>query len=141
MGEASLIFIRTNPFHCYLSLSVRYLCFCCCCCLFIYISTISISIICVSQEEPGLWLLQVNNFWKEQMLWKVDFWYQWIIHLITGGVNIYSYGCVSLLAPECCVCLCVWYQIEVPVKNHILCQTSVNLMPFCIKHTWKPFWY
>ena len=31
---------------------------------------------------------------------------------ITGGVNIYLYGCVSLLAPECavcllCVCLCV----------------------------------
>ena len=23
---------------------------------------------------------------------------------ITGGVNIYLYGCVSLLAPECAVC-------------------------------------
>ena len=33
--------------------------------------------------------------------------------LVTGGVNIYSYGCVSLLAPESvcvlrvCVCVCV----------------------------------
>ena len=32
---------------------------------------------------------------------------------ITGGVNIYLYGCVSLLAPECavcllCVCVCVF---------------------------------
>ena len=45
--------------------------------------------------------------------------------------------CVNLLAPECAVflCLCVWYQIRVPVKNHIICQTSVNLMPCCIQHT------
>ena len=27
---------------------------------------------------------------------------------ITGGVNIYLYGCVSLLAPECVVYLCVF---------------------------------
>ena len=26
---------------------------------------------------------------------------------ITGGVNMYLYGCVSLLAPECAVCLYV----------------------------------
>ena len=26
---------------------------------------------------------------------------------ITGGVNIYLYGCISLLAPECAVCFCV----------------------------------
>ena len=26
---------------------------------------------------------------------------------ITGGVDIYLYGCVSLLAPVCNVCLCV----------------------------------
>ena len=55
-----------------------------------------------------------------------------------GGVNIYE--CVSLLAPECavclsvcvCVCLCVlmWvrYQIRVPAENH-MCQASVNLTP------------
>ena len=26
---------------------------------------------------------------------------------ITGGVNIYLYGCVILLVPECAVCLCL----------------------------------
>ena len=46
-GGLSLIFILTNPFQCYLSLSVW-----CVCVLFIY--TVSISIICVSQEEPNL---------------------------------------------------------------------------------------
>ena len=54
---------------------------------------------------------------------------------IAVGVNIYLYGCVSLLAPECAVCLCVcvcvcvcvfvWDHIRVPAKNHITCQTSV----------------
>ena len=71
-----------------LSFSGCLVCVCVCVCvcvLFIYI--ISISIICVSQEEPSLiscniWLLQVNNFWKEKMLWKVKFWYQWIIHSV-----------------------------------------------------------
>ena len=59
-----------------------------------------------------------------------------------GGVNIYE--CVSLLAPECAVCLsvcvcvcvcvclcvlmCVRYQIRVPAENH-MCQASVNLTP------------
>ena len=63
-GEASLIFILTNLFQCYLSL---------------------------------LW--PHNSYCK--------------------------YGCVSLLAPECVVCLCVcicvlvcvWYQIRVPAKK------------------------
>ena len=39
--------------------------------------------------------------------------------------------CVSLLAPEYAVCVCMWYQIRVAVKNHVMCQTSVNLMPCC----------
>ena len=26
---------------------------------------------------------------------------------ITGGANIYLYGCVILLTPECAMCLCV----------------------------------
>ena len=72
-----------------------------------------------------------SNFWKEKTLWKVNFWYQWIIQCsadsrceyIAGGVNIYLYGCVSLLAPKyalwVCVCVCVfvsvWYQIRVTV--------------------------
>ena len=32
---------------------------------------------------------------------------------ITGGVNIYLYGCVSLLVPECAVCLCVYFCVFV----------------------------
>ena len=91
-------------------------------------------------------LLQLSNFLKEKTLWKVNFWYQWITQCntdsccehMTGGANIYLYGCVSLLAPKCDVYLCVyvrvWYQIRVPSKNYIMCQTSVNLRPCCIKH-------
>ena len=50
----SLIFILTNPFKYYLSVSVWrvYVCMGVFVCLFIY--TISISIFCVSQEEPIL---------------------------------------------------------------------------------------
>ena len=51
-------------------------------------------------------LLQVSNFWKEKTLWKVNFWYSCYEH-ITGGADIYLYGCVSLLAHECVVCVCV----------------------------------
>ena len=48
---------------------------------------------------------------------------------MTDGVNTYLYGCVSLLAPECavCLCVCVWYQIRVPAKNDVMCQTPGNL--------------
>ena len=54
-------FLLTNPFQCYLSLSVWCVCLCV---LFIY--TISISIICVSQEEPSLIASnqQINDFYK-----------------------------------------------------------------------------
>ena len=60
----------------------------------LFICTICISIICVSQEEPSLIAsnqqIYINRynfykwiiFWKEKTLWKVNFWYQWIIHLI-----------------------------------------------------------
>ena len=75
--EVSLIFIITDPFQCYLSLSVWCICVCvgvcvcvcmCVCALFIYI--ISVTIICVSQEENSLiasyqqiyHFLQANNF-------------------------------------------------------------------------------
>ena len=46
---------------------------------------------------------------------------------IAGDVNIYLYCFVNVLAPVCAVCLCVflWYQIRVLVKNHMF-QTSVN---------------
>ena len=58
-GVGSLIFMLTNPFQCYLSLSVW-----CVCVLFIY--TISIRIICVSQEEPSLIVSnqQIYDFYK-----------------------------------------------------------------------------
>ena len=52
---------------------------------------------------------------------------------------MYLYRCVSLLAPYCAACVhvrvrvCV-YQIRVPAKKH-MCQTSVNLMPCCIKES------
>ena len=116
----------------------------CVCVLFIY--TISISIICVSQEEPSLiasnqkiYDLQVNNFWKEKALRKLFFWQQWITHLIIYYLIIYIYECVSLLAPECAMYVCVFvYVIKnewVPVKTHITCQNSVNLTLCCIKHT------
>ena len=67
-------------------------------------------------------------------------------HVIIG-VNIYIYIYIwvcSLLAPECAVSffyvcvyvfVCIWYQIKVPLKNRIMCQTSINLMPCCIEHT------
>ena len=45
--DISLIFILTNPFQCYLSLSVW-------CVRVLFIYTISISIICVSKDEPSL---------------------------------------------------------------------------------------
>ena len=49
---------------------------------------------------------------------------------ITVGVNIYLHGCVSLLAPECAVCVCVFlYVISDVFDLDCMCQTSVNLMP------------
>ena len=55
-GGVSFIFILTNPFHCYLSLSVWFACVCVCArarvCLCVY--TICICITCASQEEPSL---------------------------------------------------------------------------------------
>ena len=43
---------------------------------------------------------------------------------------------VSFYCPlsELCAFVCVLYQIRVPAKNHIMCQTLVNLTPCCIKH-------
>ena len=40
---------------------------------------------------------------------------------------IFLYGCISLLTPECLVCVfvCPWYQIRVPAKSH-MCKTSVK---------------
>ena len=43
---------------------------------------------------------------------------------ITDDVNIYLYGCVSLLAPECAVCLCVYVFVCVCVISNQI--TSKN---------------
>ena len=61
----SLISIQTNPFQCYLSLSVWCVCVCV---LFIY--TISISIICVLEEETSLTVSnqQIYDFHKRLSL-------------------------------------------------------------------------
>ena len=41
--------------------------------------------------------------------------------ILTGGVNICLSWCVSLLNPECVLCLCVCViQTRVPTKNHIM---------------------
>ena len=83
-------------------------------------------------------------------LCKVDFWCQQIIHSvqyryccehITGGVYIYFYGCVSLLAPlyAVCFCLCIYVcliskQSAVPNLDSFYevsfsrgCSASINL--------------
>ena len=43
---------------------------------------------------------------------------------ITGGVNIYFNGCVTLLAPECAVCICVIVYV---ISNH-----STSKRPYCV---------
>ena len=114
------------------------MCVCVCVCVFTY--TTFLSIICVWQEELSLIAshqlmnnLQVNAFWKDKTLWKVNFWYHWISHLIiyliiwynkgssfehiTSDINIHFDECVSLMAPECNVFVRLWYQIGVPVKK------------------------
>ena len=107
-----------------LSFSECLLCACvrvfvCVCVLLIY----TISITCVSQEEPTL--IACNQ--------QVYDFYKWIIECnkgsccehVTDGANIYLYGYISLLALKHAMCLLVfmyaWYQIRVPVKNHIMC--------------------
>ena len=89
------------------------------------------------------------NFWKETTLWKVIFWYQWIIHLIiecnkgtsceqkTGNVNIHLYECVSLQAPEfdMCVCVCdikyIWprlYMLDLSKLDALLHKTHIKVL-------------
>ena len=66
---------------------------------------------------------------------------------IAGGVNMYLYECVRLLALECAVCLCVCVFVclcdiksEYKGKN-TLCHTSINVKLCCIKHTSRSFWH
>ena len=63
-------------------------------------------------------------------------------HITCGvNVNIYMGGCVSLLACVCALCLfCVCViSIKVLAKKFIMCQTSVNLTPSCMKDTAKSY--
>ena len=68
-GTLSLIFILTNPFQCYLSVSG----WCVCVCVFL-IYTISISILCVSWEEPSLNESdqQICDFYKSKIFESKD---------------------------------------------------------------------
>ena len=78
----------------------------------------------------------MNNFRKVKALLKVKFDISELFiqcnkdscyELITVGVNMYFYGCVSLLGPDSAVCLCICVymcvsvfvgdQIRVPAKN------------------------
>ena len=52
-------------------------------------------------------------------------------------VCLFVCECVSVCMCVC-VCVCVCDQIRVPAKNHITCQTSVNLTPCCIKQHQGP---
>ena len=61
---------------------------------------------------------------------------------ITGCVNIYLYGCVSLSAPHVlcifvcvCVCVCMIPNESTKKKQHYRFRPSVNLSPCCLKNT------
>ena len=128
----SLIFILTNPFQCYLSLSVW--------CVYMFIYNISISIICVSKDKPSLiasnqqiydfymWIFEKKRYCGKLIfditkLFIKSFNVSCCEH-ITGDVNnIYMGVSVYWLLSVLCVfvCVCVWYQIRVLVKNHIMC--------------------
>ena len=116
---------------------------------FLIIDTLSISIILVEAAWEELSLIESNQqicgFYKSPLEKKRNS-IKYIFDIsklfiqcntdsccehITSGVNIYLYGCVSLLAPVCtvctvcvcvCVCVCARYQIRVLAKksHHML---------------------
>ena len=66
----------------------------------------------------------MNSFWEEKTLWKVKFDISELFirynkdscyELIAVGVNIYFYGCVSLLDPYSAVSLCIFVYVCVCV--------------------------
>ena len=133
-GGYHSIYFHTNTFQSYFSLSEWW------CVLLIYNSFLfhatweELSFIKSNQQKCRFYISpQLLKTWDNVELCKVNFWYQQIIHSmccehITCGVDIYLYGCVSLLVPVCavCLCLCVWYKIRVLAKHHVICYTSVN---------------
>ena len=105
------------------------------CACFVYLHNFY-PVLFASQKEPSLtasnqqiWLAQVNNFRKGKTLGKVKFDISELFfqcnkdscyELITVGVNIYFYGCVSLLGPDSavCLCICVYMCVCVCVRSN-----------------------
>ena len=126
------------------------LCVCVCVC-FVYLHHFCQH--CVSQVEiPLIANNKVSNFWKEKALWRINFWYQWIIHsmqyryLLSAHkrlcYHIFIWVCQSIGPWVCCVCLCFCViSNQCTSKKHVMCQTSVNLTPCCKKHTASSYWY
>ena len=102
----------------------------CVCVLFIY--TISISILCVSREEFSF--IKSNQQIYDFIQCNTNSCCEHLIYIYMG---VSVYWPLSVLR----VFACVWYQIRVLAKNHITCQTSLNLTPSCGKHTAGSFWY
>ena len=58
-------------------------------------------------------------------------------------IYIFIYGCVSLLPPECavCLCFCICLISNKNTSKKPYYKASVNLTTCCIKHTTRSFWY
>ena len=122
----------SNPFQCYLSLSDWCACMC-----FVYLHYFYQYILCITQEEFSLIESnqQICDFYKDNVeICEVKFWYQQLF--IQWNTN--SRPPLSLLNLVCVVCLCV---SDIKLQYLIICQISVNLIPYCIKHTARFFWY
>ena len=149
-----IIFILTNLFQCYLSLSVCYLCM-----WMLFIYTISISIICVSQEEHSLIAsnLQIYDLYKCIIFEKKRHCGKYIFYIselliqrrkdsccepITGAAKIYLYGCVILLPSECVVCLCVCAisNQSTSKKPHVSDLGKLDVL-LHKTHASRSFWY
>ena len=69
----------------------------------------------------------MNNFWKkrhgEKQIFDINELFiqsnkDSLYDHVPLGVNIDLYGCFSLLAPDCAVCLCVWVCVCVCVRSN-----------------------
>ena len=116
-SKASRLIVGPPSFKCYLYLSVWCVCFVCLHHFYRYYMCFTGRTWSYCIKWTYIPLLQVSNFWKEKTLWKLNFWYQWIIQqcnrdscceYMVGGVNIYLYGYISLFFPEYAVYLCAY---------------------------------
>ena len=149
--RGDITYFHTNPFQYYLPLSIwcAYLCF-----VYLhqyYLKNLALKhLINRYMTFPNCWkdIVESNFLYISEL--SIQHNKDSCCKYIAGCVNIYLHGCVSLLAPECAVCvcvcvcvcvsLCVWYQIRVAAENIMYC-TSVTLTPCCIKHKSRSFWY